>query len=736
MSRDRDNTAVIGKPLDRIDGIAKVTGKATYAAEYQFQNLAYGVVIQSSIPNGQIKSFDSSAAEQIPGVVAVYSYANQPMTLPTAGKKEAKNLFLLQDAVVHFSGQIIGLVVADSLETAKHAASLVKVSYDLKPFNTDFPGSLSKKIAPKSDTDYQRGDVVAGLAKSAVKLELTYTTPMENHNPMEPFATIAEWQDGGLTLYDSTQAVFPTRDKVAKVLGLAPDKVRVVSHYVGGGFGSKLSVWPHLVLSAMAANKLRRPVKIVLDRHQMYGPVGFRPATTQKITLGAAKDGSLVAISHDSISETSRFTEFLERTADASRMVYACPNVQTSHRVVELDIGQPTWMRAPGHATGSFALESAIDELAYELNIDPIELRLKNYAESDPESGLPWSSKSLKECYKLGAQRFGWQKRNPKPGSMRDGRLLVGFGTATALHTVWRNSAAARIQLTSDGKALVQSGSQEIGTGTYTIMTQIAAERLTLPVDHVRFELGDSMLPRAPLSGGSTTSVSVGNAVAQAADAAIKKLIAIAVADSKSSLYQAAPGEIEAWNGQLRLKSKSGGTRSEKFSDIISRTPDKSVEVTVETKLDDAEKKFSMCSFGSQFVEVKVDPDIGMVHVSRVVGTYGAGTILNAKTARSQMLGGITFGIGMALTEHTVIDHNLGRIINADFAEYHLPVHADLGEIEVSFVEEEDLHINDLGAKGIGELGITGVAAAIANAVYHATGKRVRDLPITLDKLV
>jgi xanthine dehydrogenase YagR molybdenum-binding subunit len=319
---------------------------------------------------------------------------------------------------------------------------------------------------------------------------------------------------------------------------------------------------------------------------------------------------------------------------------------------------------------------------------------------------------------------------------MRDGRLLVGFGTATALHTVWRNSAAARIQLTSDGKALVQSGSQEIGTGTYTIMTQIAAERLTLPVDHVRFELGDSMLPRAPLSGGSTTSVSVGNAVAQAADAAIKKLIAIAVADSKSSLYQAAPGEIEAWNGQLRLKSKSGGTRSEKFSDIISRTPDKSVEVTVETKLDDAEKKFSMCSFGSQFVEVKVDPDIGMVHVSRVVGTYGAGTILNAKTARSQMLGGITFGIGMALTEHTVIDHNLGRIINADFAEYHLPVHADLGEIEVSFVEEEDLHINDLGAKGIGELGITGVAAAIANAVYHATGKRVRDLPITLDKLV
>jgi len=736
MSGDRDKTAVVGKPLDRVDGLAKVTGTARYAAEYAIENVAYGVVIESSIPRGKIKQVDSSAAEKLPGVIAIFSYANKPMVVPDSGAKDAEHLFLLQDNTVRYSGQIIGLIVADSLEAAKHAASLVVVAYDKKPFDTNFSTSLSRKQVPKSDKDYQRGNVSTALSKAAVKLINTYTTPMETHNPMEPFATIAEWKGDSLTLYDSTQAVFGTRSTVAKILGMPPDKVRVVSHFVGGGFGCKLSVWPHVVLAAMSARKLGRPVKVVLDRHQMYGPVGFRPATTQEVSLGADKDGKLLAIRHDAISETCGFYEFLEKAADPSKMAYACPNVQTSHRMVELDIGQPTWMRAPGHATGSFALECALDELAHALKIDPIELRMRNYADTDPESGLPWSSNSLRQCYEVGADRFGWHKRNPKTGSMRDGRLLVGMGTATALHSVWRNPASARVQMFDDGTALVQSGSQDIGTGTYTIMTQIAAQTLCLPVNRLLFELGDSNLPIAPMSGGSTTSGSVGNAVAQTCTAAISKLINIAVADKQSPLFGAKVSDVEAVDGVLRIQGAGGEKSFDKYGDIISRTGAKAVETKLDAKVGYEESKYSMCAFGAQFAEVKIDPEIGMMHVSKVVGAYGAGQILNAKTARSQILGGITFGIGMALTEHTVIDHNLGRIVNSDFAEYHIPVHADIGDIDVTFVKEEDLHVNVMGSKGIGELGITGIAAAIANAVYHATGKRVRDLPITLDKLI
>jgi xanthine dehydrogenase YagR molybdenum-binding subunit len=766
------NHISIGRTLDRVDGFLKVTGKAQYAAEIQIPNLAYGVVVQSTAAGGRIEVIDTNSAKLSPGVIAIFSHVDQPMALPET--PQAKNLSLFQNNTIHYVGQMIALVIADTLENASHAASLVRVSYSGKTGVTDFEEQSNLLVMPEKDGDAQRGNVTSALKTADVTIKETYTTPTENHNPMEPFATTAVWEGDSLTLYDSTQAVFGTRNTIATVLGVAPDKVRVISHFIGGGFGCKLSTWSHVVLAAMAANKVKRPVKLVLRRGQMYGPVGFRPSTIQTVTLAASKNGELKAIRHACISESSRFVDFMEQATAGSRMTYACDNVETSQRLVRLDIGKPTWMRAPGHAPGSFALESAMDELSYALKLDPIELRVRNFADKDQESGLPWSSNSLKECFQQGAKRFGWQNRTPAPLSMRDGTTLVGMGMATALHTCWRNPASALVRILSDGTALVQSGSQDIGTGTYTIMTQIAAEGLSLPPESVRFELGDSHLPTAPMSGGSTTSVSVGPAVALAASAAMKKLIETAIADKQSPLYGANAESVVADGGILRVsgsknlpvsesaKQKSANSKSahnesdnhtteqnqhhdtvtnssdraDSYQSIVARTKAKYIEAQVDNKPGDEEKSYSMSAFGAQFAEVRIDPELGTIRVSRFVGAYSGGRILNPKTARSQMIGGITFGIGMALTEATIMDHNLQRIINNDLAEYHIPVNADIGNIETFFVEEEDPHINVLGVKGVGELGITGAAAAIANAVYHATGKRIRDLPITLDKLM
>ncbi len=733
-SNGKAHSGLIGQPVDRVDGVAKVTGAARYAAEFRPQGLAYGVVAQSTIPKGKIQSVDTSAAEKVPGVIAIFTCKNPPLKLTTSAQKEAaKSLSLLQNDAVNYAGQVIGLVVAESLESAQHSASLLKFNYQTAPFETNFARRLKSAEVPADHVEYKRGDVDQALKGAAVKVDQIYSTPTESHNPLEPFATVAQWNGGALTLYETTQGVFQSRRKIAEILGVAPDTVRVISHYLGGGFGCKLALWSHAPLTAMAARKLGRPVKVVLDRQQMYGPVGFRPATNQHIVLGANRAGDLVALRHEGINE-SAFHQFVESVTEASKMLYACPNVHTNQMIVSLDIGQPTWMRAPGHAPGSFALESALDELAYALTVDPLELRLRNYAQVDSETGLPWSSNSLRECYRIGAERFGWSKRNHAPRSMRDGKLLVGWGMATALHSCWRNLASARVELRADGTALVQSGCHDIGTGTYTIMTQIAAEKLSLPMERVTFELGDTNLPEAPLAGGSTTAGSVGNAVAQACTAALDKLIATAVVDRQSPLSGAKIDDIVAVNGELRIKGSAG--KSESYQSLLSRTATGKLQATVQTKFGDEAKNYSMSTFGAQFAEVKIDPDLGVIQVSRFGGTYGAGRILNARTARSQMIGGITFGIGMALMEQTLIDHNLGRIINADFAEYHIPVNSDVANLDVFFVDEQDPHVNSIGVKGIGELGITGVAAAIANAVYHATGKRVRDLPITLDKIL
>ncbi|MBW4594509.1 MAG: xanthine dehydrogenase family protein molybdopterin-binding subunit [Brasilonema angustatum HA4187-MV1] len=730
-----DTNKVVGKPLNRVDGHLKVTGGARYAAEFPVAKIAYGVTIQSTIAKGKITQIDTKAAERLPGVLAVITHLNAPKAFGDKGG--GRKLQVLQDNIVLYGGQHIGIVVADTFERAMHAASLVQVRYEEEKPTLNMRENLNKGYVPKSNRmppDSSVGNVTQGLTSAAVRIEQTYTTPVENHNPMEPHATTAVWQGDQLLLYDATQGIFQVQEKVAGVLGIEPANVRVMSYYIGGGFGCKGSAWSHVPLAAMAARQVKRPVKLVLGRIQMYGPVGFRPETIQQVSLGATRDGKLTALRHTGTSQTSTFDEFIEPVGKSARMMYACPNIETSHRLVQLDQGTPTFMRAPGEASGSFALESAMDELAYALKIDPIELRLRNYAEVDPSKNLPWSSKSLRECYKVAAERFGWQKRNPKPRSMRDANYLIGWGMATATYPTNRSSASAIAQIMADGTAVIRTGSHDIGTGTYTVMTQVAAEALGIPVEKIRIELGDTNLPETPVSGGSQTAASVGSAVHLAGNQARAKLMQLALADQKSPLYGLNEQDIIAQDGQLLVKNKS--SKAETYEAILTRHGLKMIEARADAKPGEEKEKYSMHSFGSQFAEVRVNPDSGEVRVTRWVGAFGVGRLLNAKTANSQLIGGIVYGIGMALMEHTVTDPNRGRVVNADLAEYHVPVNADIPEIDVLFVDERDPHINPLGVKGVGEIGITGVAAAIANAVYHATGKRIRDLPITLDKLL
>jgi xanthine dehydrogenase YagR molybdenum-binding subunit len=487
-------------------------------------------------------------------------------------------------------------------------------------------------------------------------------------------------------------------------------------------------------LAAAAAKLVNRPVKLVMTREQMYGTIGYRARTIQKLALGAKTDGTLTAIKHDGINETSQLDEFTEYVGVMTRMIYSCPNLSSTHKVVRLDIGSPTFMRAPGESPGSFALECGLDELAYKLKLDPVQLRLKNYAEMDEESGLPWSSKALRECYAAASEKFGWSKRPAEPRSLTRGNKLVGWGMATATYPVMGQTAKAKARLKADGSLIVQSGSQDIGTGTYTIMTQIAGDKLSLPIEKIKFELGDTDLPATPVSGGSMTAASVGSAVELASLALLSKVKDLCVADKSSPLSGMTADQIEPNNG--RLVSMGDRSLSDSYVDILKRNGLKNLEADATANFERHSKQYGMHSFGAQFAEVEIDKDLGTIHVSRFVGAFGAGKILNAKTARSQFIGGITYGIGMALTEEALWDDKFGRVMNADLAEYHVPVNADIHDIEVIMIDEVDPHINPIGVKGIGEIGIVGVAAAIGNAVYHATGVRVRELPITLDKVL
>ncbi len=736
-------TPSVGAPLDRVDGHLKVTGGARYSAEMPVEHVAYAVMVTSTVARGRVRSADTAAAERAPGVLAVYTPANAPK-LPTSDKAllkppEGRKLTTLQDDKVYYNGQPIGLVVADTLEHAMAAAELVRFAYDAER------PELDMATAPRGKTDNgrpggneppssNRGDVDAGLAAAPVRLDHTYTTPIEQHNPMELHATLSVWNGDHVTLYDATQGIFGVRNTVAKAFQLPPENVRVVSYFVGGGFGSKGSAWSHVLLSALAAKQLGRPVKLVLTRKQMFGPVGARPRTVQRVELGATRDGQLTALRHVSTSNTSMLEDWLEPSAVSTRILYAVPNCQTDHALARLNVGTPTFMRAPGEASGTFAVESAMDELSYALQMDPVALRLRNYAEQDPESGKPWSSKSLRQCYQEGMERFGWSRRAPEPRATTDGRWLVGYGMATATYPARRGKAQALARIFPDGRGWVLAGSQDIGTGTYTVMTQVAADALGLPPERVRFELGDTLMPENPGSGGSRTAASTGSAVQAAARGARRAATQMAILDPASPLHGAREEDVRVADGRMFLAADPG--RGETYAQLIARHGNRPIEALETAQPGDEAKQYSMHSFGAVFTEVRVDRDLGEVRVPRVLGVYGVGNRLNAKTAHSQLVGGIVFGIGMALMEEVHVDPHLGRYVNSDLANYHVPVNADVREVDVHFVDEHDPYVNPLGIKGIGEIGITGLSASIANAVYHATGKRVRDLPLTPDKLL
>ncbi len=728
-------TNPIGKPLNRIDGRLKVTGKALYAAEYPLQNMAHAVVIESKIAKGSIRNIDTSAAEKLPGVIAVITHQNAPKVGQTnndGGNPLIKPLPVLQDNKITFYGQHIGVVVAETLEQAEYAVSLVKVTYLPETPAVSFEKNLKNAYKPERllvplEPDSGRGDINKGLQAAEVQLDENYSAPIEHHNPMEPSATTAVWQGNKLTLYDASQHVMGAQKAVADTFGIPQENVQVIARFIGGGFGCKFPVREHVILAAMAAQQVKRPVKLALSRQQMFNSVGCRPYSLQKIRLGATKDGKLTAIAHEITTQTNIAKEFVEHVGGATNMIYNAPNVLVTHRAVPLNMVVPTIMRAPGETPGMYALESAIDELAYKLNIDPIELRIINDPPQDPYKNLPWSSRSLVESLREGAKRFGWEKRNPKPGSMRDGRYLVGYGVATATYPTNRQAATARVRILPNGNVLVQIAATDIGTGTYTILAQVAAEVLQVSPDKVAVEIGDSELPPSPGSGGSWGAASYGSAVYEASMALKDKMVSL------SALKNLKATELEVRDGGIFSKDASKG---ETFAEIIGRNKLKEVSAQVESKPDDARKKYSMHSFGAQFAEVKVDPINGMVKVSRFLGAFGVGKILNQKTARSQMIGGIVWGISQALHEKSILDDRYGNFVNHNLAEYHIPVNADIPDIEVVFIEENDPYVNPLGVKGVGEIGIVGAGAAVANAIYHATGKRIRDLPITPDKLI
>jgi xanthine dehydrogenase YagR molybdenum-binding subunit len=686
----------VGAPLDRVEGRDKVTGQARYAYEYPAERVAYAVPVQSTIASGEITRIDGSAALAMPGVLAVLWHQNAPRL---AGG--TADLRILQGAAVSYRGQIVAAVVAETLETAREAQRRVRVEYrsddahiELDPAD---PGLYRPdRLFPDYPTDTGQGDVDAALAAAEVVLDQTYTTAANHNNPMEPHAAMAEWRDGQLVLHDSSQGASTARDTIAEVLGLPGEQVRVISPHVGGGFGSKGTPRPQTVLAAIAAQVIGRPVKVAFTRQEMWPLTGYRSPTVQRVRLGADSGGRVIAIAHDVVGQTSVVEEFAERAATITRVMYASANRSTTHRLARLNVPTPSWMRAPGEAPGSFALESAMDELAIQCGLDPVELRIRNEPGTDPEQGVPFSTRNLVACLREGAERFDWASRDPAPGIRRDGRWLTGTGVAASTLPARRSASEAIARAEPDGSFAIRIAAADIGTGARTVLTQIAAGTLGVDPGRVRAEIGDSALPFARLAGGSAGTASWSTAVIRACQQLRDQL-----ARHDGAIP---PGGLQA---SVDTREEIGG-----------------------------QPAMSRHAFGAQFVEVKVDPDSREVRVPRMLGVFAAGKIMNAKLARSQLIGGMTWGMSMALHEESVLDREFGDYLNHDLAQYHIPVNADVATIEVHWIEEDDPHLGPAGAKGIGELGIVGTAAAIANAVYHATGIRIRDLPIRIDRLI
>ncbi|MGH9158946.1 MAG: xanthine dehydrogenase family protein molybdopterin-binding subunit [Vicinamibacteraceae bacterium] len=720
----------IGKEMSRVEGVAKVTGQAKYAAEFRVPNLAHGFIVLGSVAKGTIAAIDTRDAEAAAGVIRVFTHLNTPKL----GKPD-RSFAALQSDRIFFNGQPVALVVAETYEQARYAARLVTVQYHTETHVTDTEVVRGRARVPaQPPAPKPRGNPDEAMRNAQVKVAAEYRIPIEHHNPMEPHAAIAVWEGDRLTIFDKTQEVYGVRAHLASSLGIPEENVNVISPFVGGAFGASLRPHYYPALTAVAARELRRPVKVVYTRTQMYTGHGYRPYTIQKVALGAEASGKLAAMIHEVVHNTSTFEEFSDDTTGLTRQVYACPNLHAPLRVADTDLSTPTWMRAPGAVSGMFALECAMDELAYALKMDPLELRLINYAEVEPESGRPFSSKALRECYRLGAEKFGWKDRKFEPRSMRDGNRLIGWGMATGVWGAGQMPATARITLRIDGRAHVTSATSDIGPGTYTVMTMIAAEYLGLKPEQVTFELGDTKFPQAPAQGGSWTTASVGSAVHGAALAIAARVLSLANREASSPLNEAAASDVELLDGRLQLKSDP--SRFVRVSDVMTRNGLTEITETFESRPSKEREKYATLAHGAQFVEVKVDPDLGILRVTRVIEVTACGKIINPKASHSQEIGGVVWGIGMALQEATEIDHRYGRIMNPNLQHYHVPVNADIHDIETMFVEEDDAVVNALGVKGMGELGIVGIPAAIANAVFHATGRRIRELPITPDKLL
>ena len=729
----------IGTSTSRIDGHAKVTGAAKYASEHNVEGLAYAAVVTSTIAKGRIARIDTSEALSVEGVLDVLTHENRPpMARSTSPYKDdvapeqGTPLRPLYDDKILFNRQPIALVLAEEWEIARFAASLVRVEYKPEPFATDLFAERDKAVKVEKP-EKPRGKADKAFAAAPVRHEAEYFIPIEHHNPMELYASTAVWEDGGkLTVYDKTQGVQNVQQYLCGIFNMEPDDVRVLSPYMGGGFGSGLRPQYQVVLAVLGAKALQRSVRLVLTRQQMYG-LSYRPASIERLALGAKRDGTLDAITHEAIAVTSSYEDFSRNDTGWSGLLYKSEHAKYGHRLARLDLPTPSDMRAPGAATGVHGLECAMDELAVALKLDPLELRLRSYSDRDQHGGIPYTSKKLRECYRQGAEAFGWHKRNPEPRSMRDGTELVGWGMASGVWEALQMPTAARILLTANGHAEVACSFSDIGTGTYTIAAQVAADELGLPLDNITVKLGDSSLPQAPVEGGSWGAASVAHAIAKTAVDVRTELLRAAKTMPNSPFAAAKPESVALFDGKL-VDAKDHG-RAVSIADVMrhGRLDRIERESTNSFKEDNSHARNTHSAI---FAEVKIDEELGVIRVTRVVGAVAAGRILNTKTARSQILGGVVWGIGMALHEETLIDHAFGRIMNANIAEYHMPVNADIHDIEVIFVEEPDELINPMGIKGVGEIGIVGVAAAIANAIYHATGKRVRDLPITLDKVM
>lgn len=732
---------LIGAPVARLDGALKVKGAAPYAAEIPMESLAYAALVYSTVPKGRIASLDTSLAEAAPGVVLVMTHRNAPkmkpvplvFTKPRAAG--ASDLPVFQDDRVHWNGQPVVLVLAESQEQADHARTLVRIGYETEAAVTTFEqaraGATKTGVFQGEPLDDTVGDAEAELAAAPHRVDAVYRTPLQNHNPIELHAATVAWNGDELMVHDASQAVAHTAWSLAEVFGIRQEQVHVSSPFVGGGFGSK-TLWQHQVLAAAASKLAGRPVRMVLSREGVYRVIGGRTLTEQRVAIGAGDDGRFAALIHTGLVAQTRHNNMPEPFTMPARTLYAARSMRLHVLTADMDTIQNTFMRAPGESVGSFALESAIDELAEQMGLDPIVLRRRNEPVQDPVKGRPFSSRHLIEAYRMGAERFGWRDRNPRPGMRREGEWLVGMGCATATYPYYRMpGGAARITLARDGSVLVDVAAHEMGMGTATVHTQVTAARLGLPLGKVSVRYGDSTLPGMFLAGGSQQTASIGISVQAACKALLAELLALAGKDSP--LAGLKPDELRARDGGLCKADEP--ERFERYTDLLARAGRDEVQVTAKAPLPLETQHWSMHSYGAIFCEARVNAVTGEPRVTRLLGSFDCGRILNAKTAASQFRGGMIMGLGLALMEETVRDERNARVVNPSLAEYHVPVHLDVPEIDVMWTDIADPHA-PAGARGIGEIGITGTAAAVANAIYNACGKRVRDLPITLDKLL